>query len=296
MINLCLSTALSVLCGLGSAQATPGTLNVQVETPAYGSVARGAQRVPVAIITLAVPCSSEAATVNSVTIQRSGLGLSSDIARAYLLSGTSRISRAYPLPSKDDPLTLIVRGLKISPCASEQVVLAVDFSSQAQVASEHVFRVQAVEAKNATVTIDDAAQSTLQVGASGTPAVVTAELLPVLTSINYGRNRTVARLSVQGTAGKDQRITAITLTNNGSAKDTDLQNLAWYTRTGERISAVIPQMQGRTARIVLDAFLLEGRDTKLIELRADVRASRKRTIRWELEETADIEAMEVRTR
>lgn len=296
-MNMCLSTALSVLCGLGSAQGTLGTLNVQIETPAIGSVARGAQRVPVANITLAVPCSSETVTVSSVTIQRSGLGTSSDIARAYLLSGTSRVTRTYPLPSKDEPLVLAVRGMKINPCDSEKLVLAVDFSAQAQAASEHAFRVKAVEAKNATVNIQSEASGTLNVGASGTPAVVTAELLPVTTTISYGRNRTVARLSLQGTAGKNQRITAITLTNNGSAKDTDLQNLAWYTRTGEKISEAIPALQGRYARITFDpGLLLEGRDTKLIELRADVRASRKRTIRWELEETADIEAMEIRTR
>lgn len=294
---MCLSTALSVLCGLGSAQATLSTLNVVVETPAMGSVARGAQRVPVANITLAVPCSSQAVQVTSMTMQRSGLGLSSDIARVYVLSGTSRVTRAYPLPSKDEPLVLALRGMKIDPCGSEKVVLAVDFSVQAQTASEHIFRVKAVEAKNATVNITSDTSRSLQVGASGTPAVVTAELLPVLTTVSFGGNRTVARLSLQGTAGKDQRITAITLTNKGSASDSDLQRLYWVTRGGEAISEVIPQLQGRSARITLDpGLLLEGRDTKLIELRADVRASRKRTIRWELEEAADIEAMEVRTR
>ncbi len=294
---MCLSTALSVLCGLGSAQASLASLDVQVETPAIGSVARGAQRVPVAAITLAVPCSSEAVNVTSLTIQRTGLGTSSDIARVYLLSGLNRVTRAYPLPSKNEPLVIAVRGMDMEPCASRSLVLAVDFSAQAQTASEHAFRVTAVDAKDATVNITSDARGTLQVGASGTPAVVTAELLPVLTSVTYGRNRTVARMSVAGTAGKDQRITTITLTNNGSASDADLQNLYWVTRTGEKISEVIPQMQGRVARIALDpGLLLEGRDTKLIELRADVRASRKRTIRWELEESADIEAMEVRSR
>ena len=289
--------SLSLLAFAIPAYATESTLNVKVATPEIGSVARGAQRVPVLNITLTVPCSSAPVTVSSMTISRKGLGAPSDIARTYLLSGFARLSRSYPLQSKGEPLSLPFRSLKIAPCESRNLVLAVDFSIQAQVASEHVFSITNLDTHGATVKINAETTGGLQVGASGTPAIVTAELLPILTPVSYGGNRTIARLSLQGTAGKDQRITAITLTNNGSASDGDLQRLYWATRTGEVISEVIPQLRGRTARITLDpGLLLEGRDTKLIELHADVRASRKRTLRFELEESSDIEAAEVRLR
>lgn len=294
MFSMCLSTALSVLCGLGSGQPT---VNVHTEAPAISSVARGAQRVPVLHITLAVPCSSQNVTVSSLTIERRGLGRPSDITHVYVLDGTTRITRAYTLPSNHEPLTVALRGLGIDACKTRNLTLAVDFSAEAEAASEHAFRLVSVQAGNAAVTLETPTSKALQVGASGTPAIVTAELLPVLTTVSYGRNKTVARLSLQGTAGKNQRITAITLTNNGSAADDNLQNLAWYTRTGEKISDVLPQLQGRMARIMLSpGLLLEGRDTKLIELHADVRSSRKRTIRWSIEEPSDIEAVEVRTR
>jgi hypothetical protein len=242
-------------------------------------------------------CSTKPVKISSVTISHKGLGASTDISRVYVLLGQTRISRSFPLPARGEWLTLSLRNVEVAPCESRTLTVAADIATDAAAASEHAFNLVSIDAHGANVTINADAQGSLQVSATGTPAVVTAELLPVLTSVSYGRNRIVARLSIQGTAGKEQRVTAITLTNNGSAADDNLQNLAWFTRTGEKISAVIPQLQGRTARITLDpGLLLEGRDAKLIELHADVRASRKRTIRWSIEEPSDIEAMEVRTR
>ncbi len=294
---MCLSTALSVLCGLGSAQASLAALDVQVETPAMGSIARGAQRVPVLTVQLQASCDGPV-KVTSMTIARKGLGTTSDIARMYVLNGLTRITRSFPLSVRGESLVLPLRNVNLAACESRLLTVAVDIAADANPASEHVFSLVRVDAGTATVNYslaDD--DTTLNVGASGTPATVTAELLPVLTPPRFGGNRTIARLSVQGTAGKDQRITAITLTNNGSASNGDLQRLYWVTRTGEAISEVIPQLQGRSARIELDpGLLLEGRDTKLIELRADVRASIKRTIRWSIEEPSDIEAVEVRVR
>lgn len=272
---------------------------VMKSTPAaYGSVARGAQRVPVLHLQATVPCGSESVKISSVTIARTGRGASTDIARIYVLSGAARITRSFSLPSRGEPLTLPLRTVEVGACKSMNFTVAVDFSTTAGVAGEHVFTLTGADAGTAQVTFTtETGNTALNISGSNPSAIVSAELLPILTPITYGPQRTVARLSVQGTGGKDQRMTAITLTNNGSASDDNLQNLAWFLRTGERISDVLPQMQGRTARIALNpGLLLQGRDTKLLELKADIRASRKRTIRWELEEPSDIEAIEVRVR
>ena len=292
----------SVLVGMATLAMAPTPSLATITTPSgsavNGSIARGAQRVPVLSITVEASCNTAPVRVTSLTVTHAGLGASTDIARVYVLLGFARITRSFPLPAHGEPLVLPLRNLTLSACESRNLTLAVDFSSDASIASEHVFSVTNVDAGKASVSYVSSKQdATLNVGASGTPAMVAAELLPVLTPVSYGSQRTIARLSLQGTGGKDQRVTAITLTNNGSASDDNLQNLAWFLRTGEKISDAIPQLQGRIARITFDpGLLLQGRDTKLIELRADVRASRKKTIRWSMEEPSDVEATVVRTR
>lgn len=273
------------------------SLNVQTSTPAIGSIARGAQRVPVLQMLFSVACTSTPVAVSSVTIQHAGRGAASDIARVYLHQGNRRISRALTLPAKNDPITIAIPKSLFLHCSTVPLTLAADFSANADIGSEHMFRLVSVDANGAEVTYNMDDEGSLNIGASGTPASVTAELLPVTSTVRYGRNRTLARISLQGTGNKDQRIIAITLTNEGSATNSDLQNLYWATRTGEKVSEVIPEMQGRAIRIGFDpGLLLQGRDTKLIELRGDVRASRRRTIRLAIEEESDIEAMEVRIR
>jgi hypothetical protein len=60
-----------------------------------------------------------------------------------------------------------------------------------------------------------------------------------------------------------------------------------------RVTPVLPSLEGDLAPFVFDPpLLLEHGNVYLIEVRADVRASRRRTIRLLVEEPEDVEARE----
>ena len=113
----------------------------------------------------------------------------------------------------------------------------------------------------------------------------------------YGRNRTVARLELQAVGLRDQRILAITFKNLNSASSPRLTNLFLQTADEKRLSSAVPELTDSTVRIVLDPpLMLDNNSRKLIELHADVRGSKKRLIRFTIEEPSDIEAEEIRGR
>jgi len=288
-----------LLCLLGfllvvPAAAAAPTLSVTVAVPVRQSVPQGAQRVPILTLLLAAPCGADR-TVSSLTLRHAGLGAASDILRVYAMDGLKRISRTRSVPQRD-PLVLRLSSVVVPSCGERTVSLFADFSRTAASGGEHRFSLTAVDA-GGDATITEAPASATMPALNVTPHAgqpsVTAEMKPVLTSVSYGADRIVARLLLTGGKTADQRILAVTFTNDGSARNTDLRNLYLETASRTRLSIAAPQMDGKTVRLTLDPPLALGRnEVKLLQLRADVRASRTRTIQWTVEEPSDVEAEE----
>lgn len=274
-----------------------GELMVQVQQAALqGSIPQGAQRVPILNLKLTASCIQDVA-VESLSIKHFGLGATSDFSRVYVFQGTKRVSRTATFPLRD-PLNLSLIGVTVPACKTVELQVLADLSAVASAASEHRFQLSSVTTKDAVPVrlTQSTSSSAATVTVNANPAQVSAELLSVLQPIYYGANQTVARLALTGQGGKDQRVVAITFENRGSASNADLRNFTLLTVDGKTVSKVTSQMDGRMVRLELDpSFILQGRDRKLLLLKADVRASRRRTIEWRLNE-ADIEAVELRTR
>ncbi len=97
-------------------------------------------------------------------------------------------------------------------------------------------------------------------------------------------------MRLTGDPRKDQQLLALTLTNGGSARGTDLRSLALYSSANKRLSGVVASLDGDRVRLVMDPpFFLQRSAQYLVEVRADVRASSRRTLALEVDEASDVE-------
>lgn len=283
------------------AYATTGALTVSTLSLAGKavSVPQGAQRVPLLKVTLAADCAADV-SVTELSVRHAGLGSARDLSRVYLMADGIRVSRGV-VPSDRNASTLRLRSFTVPACESRIIIVTVDVSASAAPAGEHRLDLESVTA-SAPVSIVSAAATTSSVPRTTvTPSSfspqVSAEFLTVHTSQLYGANRVLARVRLTNDGRRAAALTAITFTNDGKARDADLEDIALFASDGTRLTAEFSQLDGDRLRLEFEkAFVLQPSDEKVVELRGDVRASRRQTIDFEIEEPSDIEATEARGR
>lgn len=272
-----------------------GNLTVEAEAAAAARVPRGAQRVEMLRLRLEADCSGTV-TVNSIRLQRRGLGFNEDIESVYAVHRGQRISRARTIGNRDGTVDLNVRGFMLPACEEEDVLILADFRPNASVAGEHRFELLDMETNGSSVRIDhrvgDFTRST--VGASR--GRVSVDYLSINQRVRFGSRQIVQRFTIEADNESDQQINSVMFTNLGSATDDDLQNL--YVDFRNRAATVVaPSMTGDTVRLTFDPpFVIPSGSTLKFQLRADVRASRSRTIQFVIEEESDLEAVPLRGR
>jgi len=288
------------LAALAAAQITSSghALTVQVTQPAVsGSIPLGAQRVPMLTVALKAACTSDV-TLRSIRVSHSGLGSTTDIERVYAVDANRRVSRAAGLTRNPAEALLRFGSFKIPACQTKTLNIVADYSPTADVQSEHALSIGSFDAIYADTediggNVETRTQPTRV--APTTQGTVEVEYLPQLSSVLYGPNRTLLRMRLTA-EGDDVLIRSITLTNDGKARDADLKNLSLGTRTGT-LSNTLATMDGDKAVFTFDPPLLieKGQDRQL-QLNADVRASRKKTIDFEVGEPGDIDVTSGRNR
>ncbi len=269
-----------------------GHLTVDAESAGSASVPPGAQRTEMLRLTLNADCSGDV-SINTISVQRRGLGANTDIESIYIVHRGKRITRARSIARRDGSVDLNVRNFRLPACESEDIVVLADFSPDASPAGEHRFELRSVEAAGSTVRIQQrVAAPGKRIRRTAGPAVgqITVDYLNLTRRVRFGARQIVSRFTVQADGRDDHILQAITFTNNGSASEEDLQNLYIGFRN-RRISTLVSQMSGDTARLEFDPpFLLKKNQKLKFALRADVRASRSRTIQFVIEEEGDLEA------
>ncbi len=275
------------------ADVTP-LLTVQELSRPGGSVPLGAQRVPMLTLRMTASCAKDVHVV-SLTLQHQGLGSPQDIAGLSAFFKGVRRSRSAVPSGRRGTATLTLRGVAVPACGTLSVDILGDVKSTAASSGEHAFSVlwagNVVTDPTVPVVLNlagDAATRTIPVGnAVGT---VTADALPLPSTLTYGSARTIARLRLTA-KGDDRQLTAITFVNDGSARDADLQNLFLETSGHTRLSPTIPALQGDRVRVELQPpLVLRRNEARLVQLLGDVRASRRKTVRLLIQEPGDIEA------
>lgn len=271
--------------------AAASSLIIGTVSPEHASIPLGAQRVNMQTVTLSASCAADV-TVSAITMTHGNLGEATDIERVYAMEGSRRISRTASFGGNKSQATLRLPSFRIAKCEQRTIRIMADFSPDAAAQGEHsLFIASWQDVKTDATTVGASLSSNL--GSSRVAPVsqgtIEVEYLPVLTSTTYGAGRTLMRMRLTA-RNEDQLVHSVTLTNDGKARDADLKNLSLGTRSG-RLTDVAATMTGDKVTLTFDPPLrLDRGEDILLLLKGDVRASRKKTIDFEVEEASDVVA------
>ena len=254
----------------------------------------GGQRIPLLVLRMEASCDSEI-SVDMLSLKHRGMGASSDILSVYSESNGRRLNRGRTIERNGD-IDLRLRGLTIPACSDRIVYILGDFSKDAAITGRHQLVLSKIEA-NAKVMISDVRPSRIPYVAGVPAGNITVEYLQLPKPVRYGESRTVARLRLEADTRYNHLLKSITFTNDGSANDNDLRGIFLEAGRLRRLTNIVSEMDGDRVRLVFNPpLLLKKNKKRLLSLRADVRASRRKTIRFIIEEPGDIQAELVRGR
>ena len=278
-----------------------GNIVVEIISPDRSqSVARGAQRVPVLELFVQASCTADV-VIQSIDIQRRGLGDKNDIQSLYVMQRNKKLSRPQSINRKDGKVQLRLRRHSVPACTSQTLTVHADFSSSASIFSEHQFILTGDNPistlNNADVTISPAITTPIHRLVSSTKGRIFVSYRPIGSRLRFGKNRIVSRVVLEADSNDNHEITALTLTNNGTATNADLQNIYLAAGRSEKITMKAAQLDGREVRLLLhEPIQLRKGQKKIFTVRADINASRTKTIQLVIKDPGDIESTTVSRR
>ncbi len=278
------------------AAAASGALTVRVFTGVQtASVPRGAERVPVLRAALTATCTSQV-QVSSITLTDRGRSFPADIQSVYVLSGSVRITRGAPLRRQKIAEVRFSPPLVLAPCSSQELLFAVDIASGATLSAEHAFliaRPQDVASTAASVQLLGSQGGSIRLGGT-LRTTVFVDSLPLLAPVSWGDDQVVARLRLRVRGPDDVALTAMTLTNDGSAANADLQKLVLVSSAGRQLSTIAAALTGRRLQLTFSPMLvLKSNEQRIVTLHASIRASRTHTIDFTVQEPGDVRTIPV---
>jgi len=276
---------------------------LKVETVGNGgraiSVAPGSQRVPMLTLRLIASC-HRSIPVHAITVHRRGLGDRKDILSVYAVLDGVRLTRGRQISRRSGEVQLNFRNFMVPSCGSKNIRIFVNFSENAEISGEHRIVLQSardVDAGSAAVRVVQGRTPSVRSPVGPAYGAISIEYLNPLTPLRYGRRRGVARFRLMADNRDDHYVYAITLINEGSARNSNLQNLYLESGRSNRVTNIAEQMYGDRVMLVFNPpFLLKKSQIRLLTLRADIRSGARRTIQFQVEEPSDIEAQVIRGR
>jgi hypothetical protein len=295
-----LSLLLSLLLGAVPAHAYGGTLTVRSVPSSAGITApRGAQRIPMLTLELEASCGSPV-QMRSIKLHHEGLGSASDLSAVYAFLDGKRVTRAVTFAGRTPETTLRLDGLSLKPCEKISLQILIDLAADAAPNGQHAVVLSSphdIDAGDAVVRLSLANAEAQARAAAITQGTISVTTLSLPRALSYGENRVIARIKLSADGIVNHAISAITFTNDGKARDTDVQDLWIASTRGERLTSLIPQMEGDKAHLIfVKPYLLQKNESVTFEVHADLFASRTRTIGLLIEEASDIESIPVKGR
>ncbi len=288
-----LLSALVLVLSAVPAFASAATLTVGATQLEVGSVPKGAQRVQFLSLAFRAACDAPV-TIESMVVVHTGLGDPSDISRVYVMDGRRRLTRARGFDTSDQTANLrFIPRLTLKACEEREVSVVMDISADADAAGEHGIMVEFPHdiLTDATVSLSSKIQESAAVVRPKTTGSVNVAFLSLTQPLKFGAGRTLARFRLEADGEANQQVHSITLTNAGKATDADLKNLRIQNRKGDVLTNVAATMDGDHVHLTFDPPLtLDRNDEILLELKGDIQASRRRTVRFMVEEPSDLEA------
>lgn len=266
-----------------------GTVAVEWMPQQSRSVATSQALVHVGSITLT---SDEDLTVTGLEVSRSGLSKDNDVEGITVWDGTTKLNVSSTL---SDGVAEIGFTKAVQVKAGEEKVLdikaTIAASGTATVAAQVILAVSAVTApSNVTVTGDfpmTAGVLTIADVALGSLTVSVSSDAPT-TNINAATTDVrLAKFDLVA-ASEDITVKQITLTQNGSVADSDVENLRLYngsTQVGEAAN-----LTDRVVTFMLDE-LVESGDTLRLTVKGDVVGGAGRTVQFDIDDTVEVQGM-----
>lgn len=280
------------------ASAADGTKLTITQTALHttDTIPRGARRIPMLSLQLKASCSGPV-LVKSITIHHTGMGATNDISQVTLMEGVNRESRSAVFQMPSATATIQTPTLRIDACKTRLMTIAMDLSADAAIGAEHrlsILSAQDIQTDSQVVLAEPMNQG------SSAPSAITPSSIGSVTytslpssSINvlFGKNRTLLRFSLKASAEAKQSIQAITFVNKGSARDTDIKHVGIWSTDAKLLSDEVESLTNDSVRIPFSKpLILQKNQTRIFTLRADVTASKRRTLKLVIEEESDIEA------
>ncbi len=276
--------------------AADGGFTVVAES-SQGTIPRGAQRVPVLTLYVDTPCTGTPA-ISEIAVRHQGQGDIADIDQLYAFMNGERVGKTGAKVRRDGVARISLQGIQVPACVKGvQIQIVADFVQNSSVYGEHRFVIpdSSSIAASAPVTLMQQKTAAVIRSVGQETGTVVVEFLPLTETVSYGDRRTVARLRLSVSGNRDQGISAITFTNQGSATNADLQNLYVANTRGEALTLSAPALMNDHVQLVfVKPLSLRRSEVRLLNLVADVKASRRRTIRFSVEQPVDVQAYPAR--
>ncbi len=275
------------------AQAQPTLTVTDISPTGSISLPQGGQRINMQTLSFAASCDRPIA-VRNIAIHHQGPGDTRDIAGVYITREAERLSRSMEFSLRDRVVILPIRSLTIAPCTTSIIEVMMDISENASVGGGHAIGiVDANDVDAGTARIVWKPRLPMRAPATSPASLGSVDAsypsLPPDSTL-FGKQRLLLRLQLKSSAAHSQLLNAVTLTNDGKARDADVRNLFMTTSNAVRVSKIEPMLTGNWVRIVFDPpFLLERNTATLLILRGDIVSSRRRTIHFILEQPSDVE-------
>lgn len=239
--------------------------------------------------------------VQTLNIRRRGLGDRLDIDGIYLVDDSGvRVSDRFAFQRDGTSEVRIWPPLIVPSDDTVTVHVLADFSRTAAISGEHRLwlaepaDIDTGDDTEIVVTQGEAATGLIRTAGGSVRSAIDVDYPGLNERIRYGKNRLVGRIRLTADGDDDKLVSSVTLTNQGSARGKDLQNIVIENNRGERLSNKVAMLGGRTkdtVTLVFDPPLpLEESSSMILNVRADALASRRKTIQLTVEEASDIRA------
>ena len=276
-----------------------GTLEVSLASgnPSGDTVPKGAVGVVLASLDLTADCADDV-WVDEITVLHEGFGDESDIDGLYLAVDGGRVSRKRTLDSQDQTASLRLSDpLMVEACETTTVDIVADFATSATASAEHNIAVELPSDFQSNAQDTEGTfplrGNTFRVATvtAGTLTVDYRTVSPDETEVG-DTDVSVGKFELSTNSVEDQTIYSMTLEQNGTAGDGDLQNIRIARTDGTVLTNVVTSTKGDFVTLTFDPpfTILEG-DKVTLEVLADVVGGAGDTVVMHFEETSDVFAV-----
>lgn len=281
------TTGTSITYGVAPTPVAAGlTVALASDTPAGVAIPKGAANVSFLKFNV-----SGSATINTITVKRTGAGATTDFSNVYLYDGVSRLTAGRSVNSTTHEATFT--GLNLAISGTKTLTITADIATGAGAANRDAFQVSSI---SGTVTASGLPVSGNEMTISGaTSGTLTATKIGSIANPNIGQQAAESSWFRLAAATEDVKVTHISLFYSGTVSKTNLSNFVLKDTAGAVLATAASLNAKDLAVFDLSAnpvTILKG-DNKDFKVYVNIAGAAKKdeTIKLYVDEASDILAI-----